>query len=128
MWSLLKFLVFLTLIAAFLWFGTHVKMGQYTLFGHLGRIWNTPEAQDLVKGVRDGSGPAIDKMKRGVKAGVDEATKPEAADAGVAVPAKTVPASAPNPATAAPGPAVDAGATPAKHPPRAKKKHASAGT
>lgn len=128
MWSLLKFLVFLTLIAAFLWFGTHVKMGQYTLFGHFGRIWNTPEAQDLVKGVREGSGPAIDKMKRGVKAGVDEATKPEAADAGVAVPAKTVPASAPSAAPAVSPPAIDAGATPAKHAPHPKKKRASAGT
>jgi hypothetical protein len=131
MWSLLKFLVFLTLIAAFLWFGTHVKMGQFTLFGHLGRIWNTPEAQDLVKGVREGSGPAIDKMKRGVKAGVDEATKPELADAGVAQSAKAVPASAPSaPAAtpAPPAPAIDAGATPAKHTPHTKKKRASAGT
>ena|SRR6266508_420526 len=80
MWSLLKFLIFLTLIAIFLWFGTHVRMGKYTLFGHISRIWSTPEAQDLVKGVREGSGPAIDKMKRGVKAGVDEATRDD--DAG----------------------------------------------
>ena len=50
-------------------------MGQYTLFGHVARIWATPEAQDLVKGVREGSGPAIEKVKRGVKAGVDEATR-----------------------------------------------------
>jgi hypothetical protein len=127
MWSLLKFLVFLTLIACFLWFGTHVKMGQFTLFGHLGRIWNTPEAQDLVKGVREGSGPTIDKMKRGVKAGVDEATKPEDIDAGVALPAKTVPASAPAAAPSA-APAIDAGAAPAKHPAHPKKKRASAGT
>jgi hypothetical protein len=83
MWSLLKFFIFLTLIAMFLWFGTHVKMGQYTLFGHVQRIWNTEEAQDLVKGVREGSGPAVDKVKRGVQAGIDEATKPEPADAGV---------------------------------------------
>jgi hypothetical protein len=84
MWSLLKFLIFLALIAMFLWFGTHVKMGKYTLFGHVQRIWHTEEAQDLVRGVREGSGPAVDKMKRGVKAGVEEATKPEPADAGVA--------------------------------------------
>jgi hypothetical protein len=133
MWSLLKFLVFLTLIACFLWFGTHVKMGQYTLFGHFSRIWNTPEAQDLVKGVREGSGPAIDKMKRGVKAGVDEATKPETLDAGVAtMPAKAVPAKTPAEPAATPplpAPAADAGATPARHsPPKTKKKRASAGT
>ena len=124
MWSLLKFLVFLTLIAMFLWFGTHVKMGEYTLFGHVSRIWNTPEAQDLVKGVREGSGPAIDKVKRGVKAGVDEASKPDAADAGLAVPARTENAPTAAPTPAAPTPAADAG--PKRG--RAHKKHGTAGT
>src|SRR5689334_21574424 len=128
MWSLLKFLVFLTLIAVFLWFGTHVKMGQYTLFGHFARIWATPEAQDLVKGVRDGSGPAIDKVKRGVEAGVKEATKTSpGAGAPAASPPHTVPASA-TPTPAAPAAAaVDAGALPGTHAPH-KKKKASAGT
>ena len=130
MWSLLKFLIFLTLIAMFLWFGTHVKMGKYTLFGHVARIWNTEEAQDLVKGVREGSGPAVEKVKRGVKAGLDEATKPDA-DAGVA-PAAPLLASAghaaPAPAPATDGKA-DAGvqARPKRERGKVHKKHGSAG-
>jgi hypothetical protein len=83
MWSLLKFFIFLAMIAVLVWFGSTVKMGKYTLFGHVSRIWHTEEAQDLVKGARETAGPAVKKVKRGVQAGLDEASRTEdAADAG----------------------------------------------
>jgi hypothetical protein len=81
MWSLLKFFIFLACVVVFLWFGSTVKLGKHTLFGHVSRIWHTEEAQDLVKGAKDSAGPTVDKVKRGVKAGLDEATKDDA-DAG----------------------------------------------
>ncbi len=77
MWSMLKFLMFLALIVAFVWFGKTVPIGKHTLFGHVSRIWKTNEAQDLVEGAKETAGPAVEKVKRGVKAGVDEATRPE---------------------------------------------------
>jgi hypothetical protein len=75
MWSLLKFLMFLALIVVLAWFGANVKIGEHTFFGHVSRIWRTEEAQDLVRGAKESAGPAVDKMKRGVKAGLDEATR-----------------------------------------------------
>jgi hypothetical protein len=75
MFSLLKLLVFLVMVGAILWFGSTVKLGDHTLFGHVQRIWNTAEAQDLVKGAKEKAGPAVEKVKRGVKAGVAEAEK-----------------------------------------------------
>ena len=80
MWSLLKFFMFLALIVVLVWFGATVRIGNHTLFGHVSRIWRTEETQELVKGAKDSAGPAVDKVKRGVKAGLDEATR--AADAG----------------------------------------------
>ena len=68
---------------------TTVKFGDYTCAGHVKRIWSSEETKDLregvkekatsdgtkkaVKDLKDSAGPVVDRMKRGVKAGVDEA-------------------------------------------------------
>jgi hypothetical protein len=72
---LIRFLFSLSLLVAFVWFGATVPLGKHTLFGHLKAIWNSQEAHDMVQGTKESAGPAIDKVKRGVKAGVDEAGK-----------------------------------------------------
>jgi len=69
---LIRLLFWLAVIGGFIWLGFTVPLGKYTLFGHIRRIWHSQETQDLVKGTEDAAKPVVDKMKRGVKAGVDE--------------------------------------------------------
>lgn len=53
MFRLLRFLVGLAFLAGFIWFGSSVELGRYTLFGHLQRIWRADETQELVEGARE---------------------------------------------------------------------------
>jgi hypothetical protein len=88
--------VLLLLVAIFLvWCGTTVKLGEYTCAGHVKRIWNSEETQDfkegvkqkatsegtkeLVRDIEDKAAPVVDKVKRGVKAGVKEVTESDTA-------------------------------------------------
>ncbi len=75
MFRLIRFLIWVAVIAGFIWFGSTVPLGKHTLFGHVKRIWHSEETQDLVKGTEDAAKPVVDKVKRGVKAGVDEAKR-----------------------------------------------------
>jgi hypothetical protein len=75
MFKLMKWLMFAAFVVAFIWFGSNVKLGKFTLFGHVQRIWKSDETQDLVKGTKEAAGPTIEKVKRGVEVGVDEARK-----------------------------------------------------
>jgi hypothetical protein len=72
--GLLRTVLFLLFIAAFAYFGATVKIGKHTLFGHFARIWKSDEAQEMVKGVKEETGPAVERVKRGVRAGVEAAT------------------------------------------------------
>jgi hypothetical protein len=76
MFRFIKFLFTLACLGAFVWFGMSVPLGRYTLFQHVSRIWNTQETQDMVKGVKETAGPAVDRAERAVKKGVEEAQKP----------------------------------------------------
>lgn len=88
--------VFLCLVAVVLvWCGTTVKLGEYTCLGHAKRIWNSDEAQDLKEGVREKAtsestkelvddlkkktAPVVERVKRGVEAGIKEAQSDEPA-------------------------------------------------
>jgi hypothetical protein len=84
MLGLLKTLIFIACLVGFVWFGRSVKLGKHTLFGHVSRIWNTEETQDLVEGAKESAGPAVDKLKRGAKAGVKAMS--DAPDAGPVAP------------------------------------------
>jgi hypothetical protein len=76
--QLIRSLVTLVLLGGLAYCGATVELGDRTFFGHVQRIWSSEETQSLVEGVRDKSGPALDKVKRGVKAGLEEVSKDEA--------------------------------------------------
>jgi hypothetical protein len=71
----------LILIVGLLVIGATVKLGNHTFFGHIKNIWSTDETQEMVKGIKETSGPMVDRVQRGVKAGLEEARR---TDAGVA--------------------------------------------
>ena len=71
---MIRLIVFLVLAAGFVWFGSSVQIGKRTLFGHVRAIWATEEVQDLKHGVEEKAGPAVDRVKRGVKAGIAAAS------------------------------------------------------
>jgi len=68
-------------LIAFLVFGATVPLGKHTLFGHLARIWKSDETQDLVEDVKESTGPMVDKVKRGAKAGWEAVKDDAGADA-----------------------------------------------
>ncbi len=72
---LLRSLVALAILVSLAYCGATVKLGKYTAFGHVKRIWGAEETQDMVDGVKETSEPVVDKVKRGVKAGYEEMTR-----------------------------------------------------
>ena len=82
-----KLLIFLLIAGVLAYCGATVKLGKRTFFGHVQAIWKTDEVQDLKNGVKETAGPAVDKVKRGVKKGIEEAKKPEGSGSGSAQPA-----------------------------------------
>ena len=81
MGSLLKFVLGLAIVAAVLWFGMSVRLGKHTLFGHFEAIFKSDETKDLVDGTRESIDPAVERVKRSVKAGMDEAARVPSPDA-----------------------------------------------
>ena len=47
---MLRLLVWIALIGAFVFAGSTIKLGNRTFFGHVRAIWHTDEAQDLKHG------------------------------------------------------------------------------
>jgi hypothetical protein len=82
-------------LGLFLVVGFTVPLGQRTLFGHVSNIWSADETQELVDGVKDSSGPLVDRVKRGVEAGLADEDEAGPGDAvpGDAVPAEDAPKS-----------------------------------
>ena len=64
MLRIVRLLISLALLAAFVWFGATVKLGERTLFGHLYAIGQTKESQDLVKGTKETAQPIVDDVRR----------------------------------------------------------------
>ena len=79
---MIRLLVFLALAAGFVWFGSSVQIGKHTLFGHVRAIWATEQVQDLKHGVEEKAAPAVDRVKRGVKAGIEAARGTDGSAAG----------------------------------------------
>jgi hypothetical protein len=75
MFRLIRLLFWVAALAALWWFSVTVPLGKFTLWEHMKRIWHSSETQDLVNGAEDATKPAVDKGKRAVKAGVDEAKR-----------------------------------------------------
>jgi hypothetical protein len=78
----LRLLVWIVFICAFVYFGATVKLGKRTLFGHVRAIWHTEEVQDLKEGVKEKAGPTVDRVKRGVERGYDEMKKDDSSAVG----------------------------------------------
>lgn len=74
---MIRFLVLLLVAGALAYCGATVKLGNRTFFGHVRSIWHSDEAQDFKEGVKEKAGPTVDRVKRGVKRGIEEATKDE---------------------------------------------------
>jgi hypothetical protein len=51
--KLLKLLVSLVCLGAFVWWGLTVQLGAHTLFGHIAAIGASKESKDLVRGTKD---------------------------------------------------------------------------
>jgi hypothetical protein len=58
-----------------------VPIGSRTTWQHLQRIWRADETQEMVREVETNAGPLVDKVRRGVEAGVKAATAPDAGPA-----------------------------------------------
>ena len=85
---MIRLIIFLVLAIGLAYVGATVKLGKRTFFGHIRAIWATEEVQDLKHGVEEKAGPAVEKVKRGVKAGIEAADKDEGSgSAGSAAPA-----------------------------------------
>lgn len=82
--GLIRTLITVVILGTLVYCGATVKLGNRTFFGHVSRIWQSDEAQDLVHGVKETSAPMVEKLQRGIKAGIDEARKNESPDAGAA--------------------------------------------
>lgn len=80
--GLIRSIVYLIVFVAVIYFGTTVELGQRTLFGHVRNIWSADETQEMVKEIKKSSGPVVERVQRGVNAGLDEARRGPG-DAGV---------------------------------------------
>ncbi|MDX2090301.1 MAG: hypothetical protein SFX73_20745 [Kofleriaceae bacterium] len=88
---MIKLLIYLVIAAGLAYCGATVKLGKRTFFGHVRAIWATSEVQDLKEGVQEKAGPAVERVKRGVKAGLSEEGSGSAAGSGSAKPAPATP-------------------------------------
>jgi hypothetical protein len=68
----IKLLIWVAAIGLFILLGSTVNCGHRTLFGHIGNIWSSDEAKEMKQDVKEGSRPAVDKVKRAGKAAVEE--------------------------------------------------------
>jgi len=75
---MIRLLVFLAIAGALAYCGATVPLGKRTFFGHVRAIWATEEVQELKHGVEEKAGPAVERVKRGVKAGIEAATGEDA--------------------------------------------------
>lgn len=70
---MIRGLISLTVLAGFIYVGATVELGTRTLFGHVANVWSSDEAQEMVEGVKEGSAPMVERLERGVRAGVEAA-------------------------------------------------------
>ena len=58
-----------------------VPLGKRTFIGHVRAIWATHEAQDMRQGIEEKAAPVVDRVKRGVAAGVNDTSSTSASRA-----------------------------------------------
>ena len=72
---MIRFLVYVAIVVIVVYVATQVPLGKRTFVGHILAIWHTEEVQELKDGVKQKTGPAVDRFERGVKAGYHAATR-----------------------------------------------------
>jgi len=70
---MLRLILTIAIVGLLAYCGATVKLGKRTFFGHVKAIWASEEVHELKEGVEEKAGPTADKLKRGVKAGVEAA-------------------------------------------------------
>ena len=76
MFGFLRLAISACALCLLVWVAVTIPLGKHTLWGHLSRIWATEATQDLVQGAEESAGPTVERVKRGVKAGMREASEP----------------------------------------------------
>jgi hypothetical protein len=66
MFRLIRLLLSLAMLGAFVWFAVNVPLGKRTLWGHLHAIFSTPEAKDLADGTKEEAQKVADKVRQGL--------------------------------------------------------------
>lgn len=79
MFKLIKLIIGMVALGAFVWWGLTVPLGQRTLFGHIAAIGQSKESQELVRGTKQKVG---DLKKRIVHDEVEKATAKAKAEMG----------------------------------------------
>lgn len=69
----MKAIVTIAIVCLLAYCGATVKLGKKTFFEHVKAIWATEEVKELKDGIEEKAAPATDKIKRGVKAGIEAA-------------------------------------------------------
>ena len=82
---MIKLLIYLVIIGGLAYCGATVKLGKRTFFGHVRAIWHSEEMEDLKDGVKEKSGPTVDKLERGGHAAI-KAMEDDNGSAGSAAP------------------------------------------
>lgn len=72
---MIRGLIVIAALGGLAYCGATVELGQRTFFGHVAQIWSTDETQELVEGVKETGAPMVERIKRGVRAGVEEARR-----------------------------------------------------
>jgi len=70
---MLRLILTLAIVGLLAYCGATVKLGNKTFFGHVKAIWATEEMHELKDGIEQKASPTADKLKRGVKAGLEAA-------------------------------------------------------
>jgi hypothetical protein len=65
--GLVRFLVSLVMLAAFVWFAVTVPLGKRTLWGHVHAIFATQEAKDLADGTKQEAEKVARKVKEALR-------------------------------------------------------------
>ena len=93
---MIRFVIYVLVAIAVVWFSTTVKLGEYTCAGHVKRIWDSEETKDLRDGIKkkatsestddlvdemkDGAQPVVDRLKGGTGDGAREVAETEGGD------------------------------------------------
>ena len=63
---MVRFVISLMMLAAFVWFAVTVPLGKRTLWGHVHAIFGTQEAKDLADGTKQEAQKVAERVREGL--------------------------------------------------------------